>query len=219
MPDFLDTNITYLQGVGPKRAELLSKELNINTFGDLLWYFPYKYIDRTKFYKISELDPDLPFVQIKGVIKGYYTEGHGPGKRLVADFQDDTGSIKLIWFKGVKWITQTYIPGTEYIVFGKPGVFNGMINIIHPEIEASVKASERVSSALQAQYNTTENLKNHFLTSRALSRLMGNLIRQMNFRLPETLPGYIISKHNLMDIYERYTSHPAMLNSKKPDIA
>jgi ATP-dependent DNA helicase RecG len=202
MPDFLDTNITYLQGVGPKRAELLSKELNINTFGDLLWYFPYKYIDRTKFYKISELDPDLPFVQIKGVIKGYYTEGHGPGKRLVADFQDDTGSIKLIWFKGVKWITQTYIPGTEYIVFGKPGVFNGMINIIHPEIEASVKASERVSSALQAQYNTTENLKNHFLTSRALSRLMGNLIRQMNFRLPETLPGYIISKHNLMDIDE-----------------
>ena len=202
MPDFLDTNITYLQGVGPKRAELLSKELNINTFGDLLWYFPYKYIDRTKFYKISELDPDLPFVQIKGVIKGYYTEGHGPGKRLVADFQDDTGSIKLIWFKGVKWITQTYIPGTEYIVFGKPGVFNGMINIIHPEIEASVKASERVSSALQAQYNTTENLKNHFLTSRALSRLMGNLIRQMNFRLPETLPGYIISKHKLMDIDE-----------------
>ena len=202
MPDFLDTNITYLQGVGPKRAELLSKELNINTFGDLLWYFPYKYIDRTKFYKISELDPDLPFVQIKGVIKGYYTEGHGPGKRLVADFQDDTGSIKLIWFKGVKWITQSYIPGTEYIVFGKPGVFNGMINIIHPEIEASVKASERVSSALQAQYNTTENLKNHFLTSRALSRLMGNLIRQMNFRLPETLPGYIISKHKLMDIDE-----------------
>ena len=202
MPDFLDTNITYLQGVGPKRAELLSKELNINTFGDLLWYFPYKYIDRTKFYKISELDPDLPFVQIKGVIKGYYTEGHGPGKRLIADFQDDTGSIKLIWFKGVKWITQSYIPGTEYIVFGKPGVFNGMINIIHPEIEASVKASERVSSALQAQYNTTENLKNHFLTSRALSRLMGNLIRQMNFRLPETLPGYIISKHKLMDIDE-----------------
>ena len=202
MPDFLDTNITYLQGVGPKRAELLSKELNINTFGDLLWYFPYKYIDRTKFYKISELDPDLPFVQIKGVIKGYYTEGHGPGKRLIADFQDDTGSIKLIWFKGVKWITQSYIPGTEYIVFGKPGVFNGMINIIHPEIEASVKAAERVSSALQAQYNTTENLKNHFLTSRALSRLMGNLIRQMNFRLPETLPGYIISKHKLMDIDE-----------------
>ena len=156
MPDFLDTNITYLHGVGPKRAELLNKELNIYTFGDLLWYFPYKYIDRTRFFKISELDPDLPFVQVRGIIKGYYTEGHGAGKRLVADFQDDTGSIKLVWFKGVKWITQSFNPGVEFIVFGKPGVFNGMINIIHPEIEASNKAAERVSSALQAQYNTSE---------------------------------------------------------------
>src|SRR4030042_658191 len=104
MQDFLDTNITYLTGVGPKRAELLSKELNIFTFRDLLYYFPYKYVDRTKFYKISELDPDLPYVQIKGVIKGYITEGRGAGKRLVAEFHDDTGSIKLIWFKGQKWI-------------------------------------------------------------------------------------------------------------------
>jgi ATP-dependent DNA helicase RecG len=202
MPDFLDTNITYLHGVGPKRAELLNKELNIYTFGDLLWYFPYKYIDRTRFFKISELDPDFPFVQVKGVIKGYYTEGHGAGKRLVADFQDDTGSLKLVWFKGVKWITQSYNPGVEYIVFGKPGVFNGMINIIHPEIEASAKAAEKVSSALQAQYNTTENLKNHFLTSRAINKLMGNLIGQMNFRLPETLPVYLVSKYNLMDFDE-----------------
>jgi ATP-dependent DNA helicase RecG len=199
MPDFLDTKITYLQGVGPKRAELLNKELNIYTFGDLLWYFPYRYIDRTKFFKISELDPDLPFVQVKGVIKGYYTEGHGPGKRLVADFQDDTGSIKLVWFKGVKWITQNFNPGVEFIVFGKPGVFNGMINIIHPEIEASSKAAERVSSALQAQYNTSENLKNHFLTSKALSKLMGNLISQMKLKLQETLPGYLVAKYNLMD--------------------
>jgi ATP-dependent DNA helicase RecG len=202
MPDFLDTNITYLHGVGPKRAELLNKELNVFTFGDLLWYFPYKYIDRTRFFKISELDPDLPFVQVKGVIKGYYTEGHGAGKRLVADFQDDTGSIKLVWFKGVKWITQNFNPGVEFIVFGKPGVFNGMINIIHPEIEASNKAAERVSSALQAQYNTSENLKNHFITSKALDKLMGNLIGQMNFRLPETLPVYIISKYHLMDFDE-----------------
>jgi ATP-dependent DNA helicase RecG len=202
MPDFLDTNITYLHGVGPKRAELLNKELNIYTFGDLLWYFPYKYIDRTRFFKISELDPDLPFVQVKGVIKGYYTEGHGAGKRLVADLQDDTGSLKLVWFKGVKWITQSYNPGVEYIVFGKPGVFNGMINIIHPEIEALAKAAEKVSSALQAQYNSTENLKNHFLTSKALNKLMGNLIGQMNFRLPDTLPGYLTSKYNLMNFDE-----------------
>ena len=122
--DFLETNIAYLTGVGPKKAELLNKELNIFTFRDILYYFPYKYIDRTRFYKISELDPELPFVQIKGIIKGYSTEGHGPGKRLVADFMDDTGTIKLVWFKGGKWITGTYGPGVEYIVFGKPGVFS-----------------------------------------------------------------------------------------------
>ena len=125
MQDFLETNITYLQGVGPKRAELLSQELGIMTFRDLLYHFPYKYIDRTRFYSIAELSPDFPMVQVKGFIKGYYTEGQGKGKRLVADFQDETGTIKLIWFKGTKWIMGSYIPGVEYIVFGKPGVFNG----------------------------------------------------------------------------------------------
>lgn len=200
--DFLDTNITYLQGVGPKRAELLNKDLNIFTFRDLLYYFPYKYIDRTKFYSIAELDPDLPYVQLKGVIKGYYTEGRGAGKRLVADFQDETGTIKLIWFKGVKWITQSYLPGVEFIVFGKPGVFNGLINIIHPEIEAVSKAAERITSALQGQYNTTENLKNHFLTSKAIGKLAGNLLKQLSFRIPETLPDYIVKKYNLMDLHD-----------------
>ncbi|MGA1977297.1 MAG: ATP-dependent DNA helicase RecG [Bacteroidales bacterium] len=200
MPDFLDTSITYLPGVGPKRAELLNKELNINTFRDLLYYFPYKYVDRTKFFRISELDPDFPFVQLKGMITGFYAEGKGSGKRIVADFRDDTGTIKLVWFKGLKWITQSYTTDTEYIVFGKPGVFNGAINIIHPEIESSAKAAERMASALQAQYGTTESLKNHFLTSKAVSKLMGNLIKQMNFRLTETLPEYIVTRYKLMDL-------------------
>jgi len=201
MQDFLDTNITYLPGVGPKRAELLNNELSIYTYRDLLYYFPYKYIDRTRFYKISELDPDLPFVQIKGIIKGFYVEGRGGGKRLVADFQDETGMIKLVWFKGTKWITETYTTGPEYIVFGKPGVFNGMVNIIHPEIEASSKVAERITSALQAQYSTTEKLKNHFLTSRAISKLAGSLMQKINFTLPETLPSYITSKYKLPDIH------------------
>jgi ATP-dependent DNA helicase RecG len=200
--NFLDTDITYLNGVGPKRAELLNKELGIKTYRDLLYYFPYKYIDRTKFYNISELDPDLPFVQIKGVIKGYYQEGHGPGKRLVADFQDDTGIIKLIWFKGLKWITGTYSPGVEFIVFGKPGVFNGMINIIHPEIEAVSSRAERLSSSLQAQYSTTEKLKNQFLTSKVISKLEGTLIKQIKFRIPDTLPDYIVTRYKLMDLHD-----------------
>ncbi len=200
MQDFLDTNITYLPGVGPKRAEMLNGELNIFTYRDLLWYFPYKYIDRTRFYKISELDPDLPFVQLKGMIKGYYTEGHGKGKRLVADFQDDTGIIKLVWFKGTKWIMSSYTPGVEFIVFGKPGVFNGLINIIHPEIEASSKVAERLSSALQAQYSTTENLKNHFISSKTISKLVGTLLQKMNFKLPDSLTPWIVTKYNLMEL-------------------
>lgn len=200
--EFLDTNITYLPGVGPKRAELFDKELGIFTFRDLLYYFPYKYIDRTRFYKIAELDSDLPFVQIRGVIKGYTTEGHGPGKRLVADFQDDTGTIKLVWFKGGKWITGSYAPGIEYIVFGKPGVFNGLINIIHPEIEASDKLEDRFNSALQAQYGSTEKLKNQFLTSKAISKLIGTLLKQIKFRIPETLPEYLVSRYKLKDLHE-----------------
>ena len=200
--EFLDTEITYLQGVGPKRAELLNKELSIFTFRDLLYYFPYKYIDRTRFYKIAELDPDLPFIQIKGIIKGYATEGHGTGKRLVADFQDDTGTLKLVWFKGGKWITGSFSPGVEYIVFGKPGVFNGIINIIHPEIEAADKIAERINSALQAQYSTTEKLKNQFVSSKTISKLIGNILKQIKIKLPETLPVYLVSRYKLMDLHD-----------------
>lgn len=199
---FLDTEITYLQGVGPKRAELLNKELSIFTFRDLLYYFPYKYIDRTRFYKIAELDPDLPFVQIKGTIKGYSTEGQGAGKRLVAEFQDDTGTLKLIWFKGGKWITGTFTPGVEYIVFGKPGVFNGIINIIHPEIEAADKLADRLNSALQAQYGSTEKLKNQFVSSKTISKLVGNMLKQLKIRIPETLPEYLVTRYKLMDLHE-----------------
>jgi len=202
MQDFLDTNITYLTGVGPKRAELLNKELNINTFRDLLYYFPFKYIDRTKFYRISELDPDLPSVQVKGFIKGYSAEGHGSGKRLVADFQDDSGTIKLVWFKGTKWIPGNYPPGVEFIVFGKPGIFNGIINIIHPEIEASEKVAQRLTSSLQAQYSMTEKLKNQFVTSKTVSKFVGNLLKQIKFRIPETLPEYIVSGYHLMGLDE-----------------
>jgi ATP-dependent DNA helicase RecG len=200
--DFLDTNITYLTGVGPKRAELINKELNIFTYKDLLYYFPYRYIDRTKFYKIAELDPDLPYVQIRGVIRGYTTEGHGAGKRLAADFQDETGTVKLLWFKGLKWITGSYAPGVEFIVFGKPGVFNGMINIIHPEIEAVSATTQRLTSALQAQYSTTEKLKNQFITSKSISKFIGLLLKQLKFRITETLPSYIVLKYKLMDLHD-----------------
>ncbi len=181
---------------------MLNKELNIFTFRDLLYYFPYKYIDRTRFYKIAELDPDLPFVQIKGIIKGYSTEGHGTGKRLVADFQDETGTIKLVWFRGGKWITGSFSPGLEFIVFGKPSVFNGIINIIHPEMEAANKMAERISSALQAQYSTTDKLKNQFVTSKTISKLIGNMLKLIKTKLPETLPAYLVLRYKLMELHE-----------------
>lgn len=200
--EFLNSNITYLAGVGPKRAELLGKELNIETFRDLLYYFPYRYIDRTRFYKIAELDPDLPFVQIKGMIRGYSTEGQGQGKRLVADFYDETGTIKLVWFKGGKWVTGSYTTGIEYIVFGKPGVFNGFVNIVHPEIEAVGKVAERLNSSLQAQYSTTEKLKNQFITSKSIGKFTGTLLKQLTAKIPETLPAYLVSKYKLMDLHD-----------------
>jgi ATP-dependent DNA helicase RecG len=198
--EFLETNISYLPGVGPKRAELLGKELGITCFRDLLYHFPYKYVDRSKFYRIDELDPDLPFIQVRGQIKGFYSEGHGKARRLVADFSDGSGTLKLVWFKGLKWITSTYKTDTELIAFGKPTVFNGLLNIIHPELEAPARVSERLSSALQAQYNTTESLKNHFLTSKAIGKLLSNLFKMPSVKIPETLPPYLVKDYHLIDL-------------------
>jgi ATP-dependent DNA helicase RecG len=202
LKDVLESEVKFLPGVGPKRAELLNRELGIYTCMDLIFYFPFKYIDRSRFYRIKELDPDLPQVQVKGTITGYYSEGRGPAKRLVADFTDESGTVKLVWFKGLKWITDSYPAGREYIAFGKPGVFNGVINIIHPELEAPEKKAERMTSALQAQYNTTEKLKSSFINSRFLGRLIGTLLRQLPAGLPETLPAYIIEHYHLMGLMD-----------------
>jgi ATP-dependent DNA helicase RecG len=200
MQEFLDTNITYLPGVGPKKAELLNAELRIFTYRDLLYFFPYRYIDRTKFYNISDIEPDMPYIQVKGVITGYYTEGHGAGKRLSAELRDASGSVKLVWFKGTKWVAGSYPAGKEFIIFGKPSVFNGQINIIHPEIDDPAKTETRFISTLQPQYSTTEKLKNSYLNSKAVSRLTGTLLKQINFKLTETLPAYLVSRYNLLEL-------------------
>lgn len=202
MPDILDTEIKFLAGVGPKRSELLSKELDIKTFRDLLYYFPYKYIDRTKFYKISEMDPDMPYVQVRGFIEGFKTEGGGRNKRLTALFRDDTGSLKLVWFKGLKWIIDSYKINKEYIIFGKPGIFNEVINIVHPEIEDPDKLEKRISSNIQSQYSTTERLKNNYITSKTINKLQSNLFNQLTIRLKDTLPLWMRQKYRLMDLHD-----------------
>ena len=160
----LEQDIKFLPGMGPKRSELLNKELTIFTIHDLLYYFPYKYIDRSKFYSIQEISADLPYIQLKGRITRFEVIGNKNKKRLVAHFTDGTGVIDLVWFQGYKYIAQGIKVNTEYIAFGKPTEFSGKINIIHPELEETAKAETAViTSPLQAHYSTTEKLKNSLL--------------------------------------------------------
>jgi ATP-dependent DNA helicase RecG len=200
MSELLDSEIKFLPGVGPRRAELLSVEADIHTFRDLVYYFPYKYVDKTRFYKICELDTDMQHVQITGRIRRFSTEGSGSSRRLIADFYDDTGVVRLVWFKGHKWVLNAYKVDKEYIIFGKPTLFSGAFNIVHPEVEDAEKRASRVSSALEAQYSTTEKMKDHFLHSKAISKLMASLFSQPSLRFVETLPEKITGSMKLMSL-------------------
>jgi ATP-dependent DNA helicase RecG len=202
MNEILEQDIKYLKGVGPKRAELLNKELNIFTFGDLLYYFPYRYIDRSKFYKIGEIDTTLTFIQLKGKIVAFRTEGPPRKKRLVAEFADDSGVIELVWFRGINWVVKNYKTDTEYIVFGRPAIYNRRISVPHPEIETADKQDSVVNSKFQAQYNTTENLKNNYVNSKTIYKLINNLLINLNHKIEETLPGYLVKKLNLLTLEE-----------------
>ena len=202
MADFLHQDIKFLGSVGPKRAQLLASELNMHSMEDLIYYFPFKYVDRTKFYKVKEVHGDLPYIQIRGQIAGLKLAGGGSAKRLIADFTDDTGVIELLWFKGLKWIQKSLKPGKEYILFGKPSVFNNKVNIIHPEMEVAEKFESTHFSALQAFYNTTEKLKNNYITSRVVQKLQANLIPIIKGKISETLPEYLMHELNLLPLEE-----------------
>ena len=200
MHPVLDKDIQFLPGVGPKRAEILEKELAIKTYRHLLYYFPYKYEDRSKFYKINEIRQELPYIQVKGKIKGFRQAGEKFRKYLIAHFYDDTGSIELVWFKGLKWIMETYKPGIVYYLYGKPSVFKGAINIVHPELEEEAKAMAGLTTGLQAFYNTTEKMKNNFITSRVIHKFQQRLIKEAKDNIPESLPGYLVKKHKLLPL-------------------
>ena len=199
MQEYLQQDIQFLPGVGPKRAELLREELDIHKVEDLLSYYPYRYVDRSRFYKISEVTSDMPFIQIRGKIQGYAAIGKGRGKRLVADFMDDTGRMELVWFKGAKWIPDNYPVGKELVVFGRPTVYQRKLNVVHPELEDPEK-KHAVSSKLQAVYSTTEKLKDNYLTSRAISKLMANLIKGLPRKFEESLPAWLLEKLNLVNL-------------------
>ncbi len=188
----------YLQGVGPRKKEILSRELGIRTYRDLLEYFPYKYVDRTKVYLISELSPDMPFVQIKGrIIRFEETETGKRRKRVIAHFTDGHGICDLVWFNGTKYVYQNYQLNREYVVFGKPGVFNGRFQFSHPDIDDAAQLQLN-DMGMQPFYITTEKMKKAGITSRAVEKLTKTLIGKLSEPLEETLPPFITSHLHLI---------------------
>ena len=187
------SNIMYLPGVGPKRAEILKKELEIETVQDLLYYFPYKHIDRSKFYKIDEIDGNMSHIQVKGRITGISLQGQQYKQRLVAKFSDETGSVELLWFRGLKWVQQNLKANKDYILFGKPNSFNNKINIVHPELESVAESEQKISSNLQSIYTIPEKLKKSYITSKVLEKIIQNAFVAIKDSIPESLPEYLLS--------------------------
>ena len=199
----------YLPGVGPKRKEILSTELGIRSYGDLLEYYPYKYVDRSKVYHISELTPDMPFVQIKGKILSYEEFDTGKrNKRVVGHFSDGFGVVDLVWFRGAQYIYKNYKVGTEYIVFGKPTFYNGRFQFAHPDMD-DAKNLQLSEMGMQPYYSTTEKMKKMGLTSRAIEKLTKTLAGILP-PLPETLPDFIVNRLHLIsrDAAFRFIHYP-----------
>lgn len=205
MFDLASRDIKYLSGVGPQRASVLNKELGIYSLHDLLYYFPYKYVDRSRIYSIREIDGTMPYIQLKGEILSFETMGEGRQRRLIAHFSDGTGVVDLVWFQGIKSLIGKYKIHQEYIIFGKPSVFGGRINIAHPDID---NASEVKLSAmgLQPYYNTTEKMKRSWLNSHAIEKMMNVVVQQLHEPLPETLSAAILAEHHLMPLTEALTN-------------
>lgn len=199
MLDILNQDIQYLPGVGPKKRDMLQKELGISKISDLLEYYPYKYVDRSRIYTINELRSDMPFVQVKGRILGFEEFGSGPRKkRLVAHFTDGTGIADIVWFSGIKYATQQFKVNTEYIVFGKPTLYGGRYQFAHPDID---KAEDLQLSqmGMQPYYTTTEKMKKAGLTSRSIEKITKAMLEKMNQPLPETLPPFIANRLRLVE--------------------
>ena len=201
MFDITTRDIKYLQGVGPQRATMLNKELNVFSLRDLLYYFPYKYVDRSRLYYIHEIDGNMPYIQLKGQILSFETMGEGRQRRLVAHFSDGTGVIDLVWFQGIKYLMGKYKAHEEYIVFGKPTVFNGRINVAHPDIDPA-KDLSLSGMGLQPYYNTTEKMKRSGLNSHALGKLVANAFALLQGTMPETLSRKIMDDHHLVSLDE-----------------
>lgn len=201
MFDLATRDIKYLSGVGPQKASVLNKELEIYSLHDLLYYFPYKYVDRSRIYYVHEIDGNMPYIQLKGRILGFETFGEGRQRRLVGHFSDGTGVVDLVWFQGIKFVIGKYKLHEEYIVFGKPTVFNGRINVAHPDMDTPAEL-KLTAMGLQPYYNTSEKMKRSFLNSHAIAKMMTTVIQQLQEPLPETLSPKLLADHYLMPLTE-----------------
>ena len=187
MQDLRHSELTYLPGIGPRRAALLQAELGISTWHDLLYTFPYKHIDRSRLYRVSELTADMPFVQLRGRIVGMEQSGQGRKARLVAHFTDGEGFVDLVWFQGIRYVASTLKQDRDYIVFGRPNAFNGRINIAHPDVDPAEDLSLS-RMRMQPYYSTTEKMRRSGLTSRSLEQFTSKLLDLLKEPVPETLP-------------------------------
>ena len=201
----LKTEIEYLKGVGPARAAVLKKYLELFTFDDLLNYFPFRYVDRSKIYKIADINSDAAQIQIQGVVSRVSEIGTGKSKRLIATLKDDSGSLELVWFKGQKWMKQIVKEGYEYLVFCKPSRFNSIYNMVHPEIELYAERDERKAKVkFQPVYSSSENAVAKGLDSKGIFKLQIELQSTLSGNIPEILPAEILKKFKLISRKEAY---------------
>ncbi|MGV8963705.1 MAG: ATP-dependent DNA helicase RecG [Candidatus Saccharimonadaceae bacterium] len=199
--NILQTDIKFVPGIGPQRASILNKELEIFTLEDLLRYYPYRYVDRSRLYYVHEIEGSMPYVQLKGQITAFETFGEGRKSRLVAHFSDGTGFVDLVWFQGLKFIQDKYKINTEYIVFGKPAQFGSKYNIAHPDIEACASPDYR-PEGLFAYYNTSEKMKRSYLNSKMLNKMMESAFGMLRERIPESLSPDVIEAVNLIPLHD-----------------
>ena len=200
MNKILESDIKFLQGVGPKRAALLEKELGISTFRDMLYTFPFRYIDRTRFYSIREIDSSSAYIQLRGSITDLRIVGEGRAKRLVARLYDGTGTIELVFFQGIKWISGRLKIGTEYIVFGKPSIFNQTYNMVHPEIDPATEDKLAMVGTLIGVYSSTERLRSAGIGNKVFAKLQYNLINQVIESIEETLPRTLLQRKRFISL-------------------
>ncbi|MBN4081621.1 ATP-dependent DNA helicase RecG [bacterium AH-315-C07] len=215
--NILDTSIEYLKGVGPKKADLLKKELGIYHFRDLLGFYPFRYVDRTKFYKINEITEELPYIQIRGKLGAVQKIGANRAARLVASFHDETGKIDLIWFRGITWIAKFLKPNQEYVAFGKPNYYKGRPNLPHPELETIAEFQNSLQSSLEPVYHSSEKLKTRGLGSKGIAKLTEILLKRNDLKILEFFSEGIIGKYQLMDRAEairqiHFPENPKVLN-------